>query len=127
MGSSGRDTVTTPVIGLSIRSGEVSIPEFQVDRATIFVRSARCAYCRPISWVSFRRPSERVVGLRPKRQEAVTGHVQLVLGRLLARVRKVGDLDARELGEQLGEVADPVGLGDLVEDRDLLAAARAGC
>ena len=63
-------------------------------------------------------------GVEAERHELVTSDVQVVLCRFLAGVRQVGDLNAGQLRDELREFTDSVGLGDLVEDLDLLAACR---
>src|SRR5665213_2854785 len=63
-------------------------------------------------------------GIQSERDEAIAVDVEFVLYRLFARVRQVRDLGAGLLGDQFGEFDHAIGLGNLVEDADLLAATR---
>eukprot|EP00630_Chrysocystis_fragilis_P005810 CAMPEP_0197391946 /NCGR_PEP_ID=MMETSP1165-20131217/3423_1 /TAXON_ID=284809 /ORGANISM="Chrysocystis fragilis, Strain CCMP3189" /LENGTH=642 /DNA_ID=CAMNT_0042917545 /DNA_START=154 /DNA_END=2080 /DNA_ORIENTATION=+ len=57
-------------------------------------------------------------GLEAEVAELSVGDVELVLGGLLARVGEEAGRDAGALGDDVGDVADAPGLGDLVEDLD---------
>src|SRR5690606_7577151 len=53
---------------------------------------------------------------QPQAEKGVVAYEEVVLRVFLARVRHVGDLGARQLGDQLGEVPYPVRLCHLVDD-----------
>ncbi len=126
--SSGRVRRTAYSAGTSvIRSAEVSIPARQTDLAMILCGSTRSRYFAAIWVISSSRPSDRVVGWRPEREELVVADDQLVLVRLTPRVGQVGDLRAGHVADHLGQVEHPVGLGDLVADQRPASPSPAGC
>ena len=103
------------------------MPLRHTERATIFEVSTRSRYLLAIRRTSSSRPSERVVGLRPERQETLVLHDEVVLRRFLAGVRQHHDFCPRELRDQRCQVPHLVDFGRLVEHRHPLTLPREGC
>ena len=102
------------------------MPARHTDRAMILVGSARSRYLAAMSVPSSSSPSDSVVGLQAEREELVVAHDQVVLLGLPPRVGQVGDLGAHHVADHLGQVEDPVRLGDLVEHPRPVAGLAAG-
>src|SRR5690606_8948414 len=62
------------------------------------------------------KPIRKRGGVEAQLHELVVLDDQVVLRSFLARVRQVSDLSAGELGDHLGQIANPMGLRHLVKD-----------